>query len=98
MWDGNTVDTDGIVFPDPLSIDYNSVIENTSSIPNSYKLSYPDTRKLWVAYYKNTSEVEMDDVQYTLNNIEHVGLLEPEDEILIFDTSLLQSQTFYNLK
>lgn len=98
MWEGNTTDVDGEAWPDPLSIDYNSVLDNTKSIPSGYTLTYPDTRKLWVAYYKATGKTELDDVQYTLNGIEHVGLLEPGDEILLFDTKLLKAQSFHNLK
>jgi hypothetical protein len=54
-------------------------------------------RKLWWKYYEETGLTDMDDCQYNLNMIEHVGELEPEDQILLFDTSKLKQYEFKDL-
>lgn len=90
-------DIDGESYPDPLSIDYKSVVDNTSNIPNTYTLTEPDVLKLWKSYYKATGKVEMDDVLYTLNGIEHVGVLEPLDQIYLFPTENVRQYKFKDL-
>lgn len=98
MRDSLVQDIDGENFPDPLTVDYQSVIDQTSQIPSSYTLTRPNLKKLWKVYYENTGLTEMDDVVYTLNGIEHVGMLEPGDQIYLFDTNKLSQFSFKNLE
>lgn len=98
MWEANTQDEDGEAWPDPLSVDFEKVIESTRSMPDSYTLRHPDLKKLWIAYYKASKLVDLDDVIYCLNGIAHVGQLEPEDQIILFDLKSLGQYSFYNLK
>lgn len=90
-------DIDGEQFPDPLTISYEDVLEGEKKIPNSYSLNAVNLRKLWWKYYETTGLTDMDDCQYNLNMIEHVGELEPEDQILLFDTSKLKQYEFKDL-
>lgn len=90
-------DIDGVQFPDPLTVDYNSFLENERVLPQTYTFTRPDLKKLWKKYYENTNKTEDDDILYNLNGIEHVGLIEPEDFIYIFDTSKVKQYTFKDL-
>lgn len=97
MWAGNSVDTDGEVFPDPLSIDYSPVFDDLKTVPEAYTLTQPDLKKLWWALYKATEQTEGDDILLNLNGIDHVGLLEPEDQIILFPTDNVRPFDFCNL-
>lgn len=90
-------DTDGQQFPDPLTINYQTVIDNEGSMPETHKLNFTDLKKLWLMYYKQTESTEMDDVLYSVNGIEHVGLLEPGDVIYMYDTNNIKQYDFKNL-
>lgn len=90
-------DIDGTQYPDPLTINYQAAIDDYGAVPNSYQLSYTDLKKLWVAYYKQTGKVDEDDILYSINGIEHVGLLEPEDEIYLYDPEKVQQFSFKDL-
>lgn len=90
-------DVDGMQFPDPLTINYQAAIDNFNAIPDSYTLSAVDLKKLWVAYYKQTGKTEEDDILYSINGIEHVGLLEPEDRIYLYDPERVEQFNFKNL-
>lgn len=90
-------DIDGQQYPDPLTINYQAAIDKYNAVPTSYKLNYTDLKKLWVAYYKQTNKVEEDDILYSINGIEHVGLLEPEDTIYLYDTEEVEQFKFKDL-
>lgn len=91
-------DIDGDQYPDPLTIDYHTAIISSSLVPSSYKLSRQDLRKLWAKYYKVTDSVEMDDVLYSMNGIEHVGILEPGDNIFLYNTDFVSQVKFKDLR
>ena len=96
-------DIDGDQYPDPLTIDYYSAILKEGTIPDSYKLSRSDLKKLWVKYHKEvglgeTDLTEMDDVLYSMNGIEHVGILEPEDNIFLYNTDNVSQFKFKDLR
>ena len=97
MKPSSVLDIDGEVFPDPLTIDYQYVVDNTNRLPPAYTISFPDLHKLWVKYYKETGKTEMDDILYSVNGIGHVGMLEPEDNIYLFNTDLIRSFDFKDL-
>lgn len=90
-------DTDGDQYPDPLTINYQAAIDAQVTIPDTYTLTTPDLKKLWVMYYKQTGRVEMDDVLYSINGIEHVGVLEPGDSIYLYDPDEVTQFTFSDL-
>lgn len=97
MRTSNVEDIDGEQYPDPLTIDYQSVVEHTTGVPRSFTLSLPDLKKLWVKHYKETNRTEMDDVLYSVNGIEHVGVLEPEDTITLYDVYDVRQFAFKDL-
>lgn len=90
-------DIDGEAYPDPLTIDYKSLTDSADGVPSTYTLTEPDVLKLWKSYYKATGKTEMDDVLYTLNGIEHVGVLEPLDQIYLFDVDSIHQYKFKDL-
>lgn len=91
-------DIDGEQFPDPLTINYEGILEKEVSIPAAYTLSVVNLRKLWWKYYTESGREDLDDVQYDLNMIEHVGELEPGDQILLFDLSGVEEYKFKDLE
>lgn len=91
-------DIDGDHFPDPLTVNYKAVLEKMTKLPNTYEFNRYELKKLWKKYYEQTEKTEDDDILYNLNGIEHVGQLEPEDFVYIFDTSLVKQYTFKNLE
>lgn len=91
-------DIDGQQFPDPLTIDYQAAIDSYGVLPSSHELSLTDLKKLWVTYYRLTDELDMDDVLYSINGIEHVGLLEPGDQIYLYDPNLVKKFSFKDLE
>ncbi len=92
-----TEDIDGNQYPDPLTINYQGVIDNCSSYPPGFTLTAVDLKRLWVRYYKETGKTEMDDVLYSVNGIEHVGVLEPGDVIYKYPVNTIQPFNFVNL-
>lgn len=99
MWEGNSRDeVDNEFYPDPLSIDYDSALEGNPKLPEAVEVNYSDIKRLWVFFYKNFGKTETDDIIYQLNDIPHVGMLEPGDAIYKFDISKLRSYKFFNLK
>lgn len=90
-------DIDGEQWPDPLTINYQSAIDNYDAFPEVWEINTTDLKKLWLAYYRKTEDVEMDDVLYSINGIEHVGQLEPGDQILMYDPELVESFGFKDL-
>lgn len=90
-------DIDGQQYPDPLTINYQVAIDKYGTLPGIHELSLTDLKKLWVTYYKATDELEMDDVLYSINGIEHVGLLEPGDQIYLYDPNLVEKFSFKDL-
>ena len=48
-------------------------------------------------YYKETGKLEMDDILYSINGIEHVGLLEPGDMLYLYDPEDVEQYTFKDL-
>lgn len=97
MRPGVNTDVDGDQFPDPLTISYEDALEGNKKVPDSYRLNVVNLRKLWWKYYEATGQVDGDDILYNLNNIEHVGELEPEDQILLFDTTKVKQYDFKDL-
>lgn len=97
MRPSDVMDIDGEFFPDPLTINYQRVLNTTDELPISYALNLYDLKKLWLSYYKQTSSVDMDDILYTVNGIPHVGLLEPEDSIYRFNTNAVDFYSFKSL-
>ena len=91
-------DIDNELFPDPLTIDYSRVIATADRLPTSYTLNVYDLKKLWVKYYKQTNSTEQDDIIYTVNGIPHVGLLEPEDNIYLFNANAVDFYKFNSLE
>lgn len=99
MWEGNSRDeVDNEFYPDPLSVDFESVLKATNKMPDGFELNKADLKKFWVAYYKATGKTEYDDVILQLNDVPHVGMLEPGDVIYKFNPLLLKSYTFFNLR
>lgn len=97
MRESKVVDIDGEKFPDPLTIDYTGPTKNLSRLPGVITLDTQNIKKLWLAFYKATEELAGDDILYSVNGIEHIGLLEPEDTIRLYDTSLVSQFTFKDL-
>lgn len=91
-------DIDGDQFPDPLTINYQSAIEEYELLPSIHKITLMDIRKLWLMYYKETDKVEMDDVLYSINGVEHVGELEPDDLLYMYDPELVKPFSFKDLR
>lgn len=90
-------DIDGEQYPDPLTINYQAAIDAQHAFPNTHQLTVPDLKKLWVMYYKQTDRVEMDDVLYSINGIEHVGVLEPGDTIYLYNPDDVEQFKFSDL-
>ena len=97
MRPSNVEDIDGKQFPDPLTINYQSIIDGAPMLPDAIQIRRPDLKRLWVRYYKETDRTDMDDVIYSANGIEHVGVLEPEDTIYLFNLSRLKQFGFKDL-
>lgn len=91
-------DIDGQQFPDPLTINYQAAIDNYGIIPSIYEFSLTDLKKLWVTYYKETGRLDLDDVLYSINGIEHVGLLEPGDQLYLYEPELVEKFGFKDLE
>lgn len=90
-------DEDGQQFPDPLTINYQAAIDKYNAMPQAYTLSQLDLKKLWVKYYRETTKLDEDDILYSINGIEHVGLLEPGDSIYVFNPEDVEQFNFKNL-
>lgn len=90
-------DIDGEQFPDPLTIDYQGVVDRTLSLPSSYSLKLNDLKRLPNKFYEETGEVYGDDILYSVNGIEHVGVLEPEDSVILYNFKSVKSFDFVDL-
>lgn len=90
-------DIDGQQFPDPLTINYQASIDKYAGLPKVHEVSYLDLKKLWLMYYKETGKLEMDDILYSINGVEHVGLLEPGDMLYMYDPEDVEQYTFKDL-
>lgn len=98
MRSSTVLDIDGEYYPDPLTVNYDRAIEVIPNyIPRGYTLNTPDLKKLWVKFYKETSETSTDDMVYSINGIEHVGVLEPGDNILLYNTDDVRQYEFKDL-
>lgn len=91
-------DIDGENFPDPLTVDYQAVVDQTLSLPATMSLSRVDLKRFWVKYYKTTNKTDLDDVLLSINNVEHFGVLEPEDTLYLFDTENVPQFSFKDLE
>lgn len=91
-------DIDGQQFPDPLTINYQAAIDKYNAVPNAHELNFTDLKKLWVMYFKLTDRLDMDDVLYSINGIEHVGELEPGDKIYLYDPEYVEQFKFKDLQ
>lgn len=91
-------DIDGEHFPDPLTINYQRALDSLRKLPESYTLNRYDLKKLWKKYYLETGKLEDDDILYSLNGVEHVGLFEPGDFLYKFNTDLVEQYEFKNLE
>lgn len=90
-------DIDGNQFPDPLTVDYQSVVRATRTLPSTMTLSRVDLKKFWVKYYKTTGKQELDDVLLSINGVEHFGVLEPGDSLYLFNTDSVAQFGFKDL-
>jgi len=90
-------DIDGEKYPDPLTINYQAIIDATHYLPEVMELNRTDLKKFWVKYYKATEKQDEDDILLTLNGVEHIGVLEPEDKLYLFDTSYVPQYNFKDL-
>lgn len=90
-------DIDGNQFPDPLTVDYQSVIRKSHYLPGTMTLSRVDLKKFWVKYYKETNLQELDDVLLSVNGVEHFGVLEPGDSLYLFNTEDVEQFKFKDL-
>lgn len=90
-------DTDGTQYPDPLTINYQSVIDNYGAFPNTHTVNLTDIKKLWVMFYNILDTVEMEDVLLSAIGIEHAGLLEPGDTLYLYSPELVEQFTFKDL-
>lgn len=90
-------DIDGQQFPDPLTINYQASIDKHAGLPKVHEVSYLDLKKLWLMYYKETGKLEMDDILYSINGVEHIGLLEPGDMLYMYDPEDVEQYTFKDL-
>lgn len=90
-------DIDGEQFPDPLTINYQAAIDSANSVPGAHEVTFMDLKKLWLMYYKETGKLELDDVLYSINGIEHVGELEPGDIIYMYSPEDVKQFSFKDL-
>lgn len=99
MWESNSRDEkDNEFYPDPLSVNYDAALEATNKMPDGFELTKADLKKFWVAYYKATGKTEEDDILLQLNDVPHIGMLEPGDVLYKFNPKLIKSYTFFNLR
>lgn len=91
-------DIDGQQYPDPLSINYQIAIDKYETIPSAHNFTNMDLKKMWVTYFQATGKLEMDDVLFSINGIEHVGVLEPGDSLYLYDPELVEQFRFKNLE
>lgn len=83
MQSGASVDTDGLSFPDPLSADFTHT--QLTSIPAQVEVTSGDISKFWLFMYRQYKTTDFDDIFLNLNNVFHVGLLTPGDELYLID-------------
>lgn len=91
-------DIDGQQFPDPLTIDYQSAIRNYGVLPGIHEITPLDLKKLWLMWYRETGKTDLDDILYSINGVEHVGVLEPGDQLYMYDPEQVDSFKFKDLE
>lgn len=81
MEESRVQDEDGELYPDVLSVDY-SKIEFTN-LPPIKTISSADINRFWYFMYKNYGISYDDDLLLNFNGIPYVGMLEPNDKIVM---------------
>ena len=70
-------------FPDPLSLNYNSI--SLSKKPEILYVGESDIRYLWMVSNKIYGEPELEDVALSLNGYSHKNFLEEGDPVIFPD-------------
>lgn len=82
MKESKACDTDGLPYPDPLSVNYSDFA--ITSVPDIKKVSAGDISKFWTRMHRDYGTTELDDVLLNMNGIGYIGLMEPGSTILEF--------------
>lgn len=81
MKESSVQDEDGELYPDILSTDYSQLKLN--SLPNIETITSADINRFWYFMYKKYGIEYYDDLLLNLNGIPYVGMLEPNDKIVM---------------
>lgn len=80
---------DNAVYPDPLSLNYNTF--KISKKPEAVELTSSDVDKLWMLVAERYGSAEYDDVILSLNGISHKHFLSEGDVLFIPDISDIET-------
>ena len=83
MKDGNVLDTDDEIYPDPLSVRYNNY--KVTKIPTLGRVSANDIAKFWIYMNNEYKIVDKYDLLLSINGIPYIGMLRPNDEVYNLD-------------
>lgn len=87
--DSQVTDTDGLAWPDPLSVTFNDV--QLTKAPPQYNLKDGDITKFWLFMYNKYGSQEMDDILLNINAIPYLGMERPGDAIYLVGMSDLEA-------
>ena len=76
-------------FPDPLSLNYNSI--SLSKKPEILYVEESDIRYLWMVSNKIYGEPELEDVALSLNGYSHKNFLEEGDPVIFPDKDYIKA-------
>ncbi len=81
MNESNVQDIDGELYPDVLSMDYSHIKFN--NLPPISTITSADINRFWYFMYRNYGIQYYDDLLLNLNGIPYVGMLEPNDKLVM---------------
>jgi len=81
MKESKVQDTDGELYPDILSMNYSEI--KFQNLPEIETITSIDINKFWYFMYKKYGIEYYDDLLLNLNGIPYVGMLEPNDKLVM---------------
>lgn len=88
MKESEVQDIDGDLYPDVLSVDYSKV--EFKELPPVVTITSADINRFWYFMYKNYGISYNDDLLLNLNGIPYVGMLEPNDKLVMISLNDLK--------
>lgn len=88
MKESSVQDIDGELYPDVLSLDYSKIEFN--ELPPINTITSADINRFWYFMFRNYGVAELDDLLLNLNGIPYIGMLEPNDKIVMIQLNDLK--------